>query len=116
MRSAKRIVLVQEDAYLVASRKAILEQNGYQVDGAHSVEEARALCRLFDCDLVIVDSEENFRAATELCEEIKAENPDISVAVMTWDAANLESDCPDEIIRRRKGPQELLDKVAHALA
>ena len=116
MEPAKRIVLVQNDTYLIDTRKALLERHGYQVNDVHSVEEARAACRQLSCDLVIVDSEEDYRTATELCEEIKAENPTVNVAVMTWDATDLDSDCPDEVIRRRKGPQELLDKVRLALA
>jgi DNA-binding response OmpR family regulator len=116
MKAAQRIVLVQNDPYLVDTRKAILEQHGYTVAAVHTVEEARTICRNFACDLVIVDTEENYRTALELCEEIKSEKPDVNVAVMTWNAAEIDSDCPDEVIRRERGPQELLDKVRLALA
>ena len=115
MPSAKRIILVQNDPYLIETRKALLEQHGYVVENVHSLEEARTVCRQLACDLVIVDSEEDYRSATDLCQEIKAENPDMAVAVLTWDAAEVESDCPDEVIKRRNGPRELLDKVKLAL-
>ena len=116
MMPAKRIVLVQNDPYLISSRKAMLEQQGYVVNAVHTVEEARQLCCDLACDLVIVDSDEDYRAAVELCEEIKAENPDVNVAVITWDGPEIDSECPDEVIRRERGPQEFLNKVRLALA
>lgn len=116
MESAKRIILVQNDAYLVVSRKALLEQQGYRVEAVHTVDQARAVCRNLTCDLVIVDTEEDYRAAVELCAEIKAENPAVNVAVITWHTADLDSDCPDEVIRRERGPQEFINKVRLALA
>ncbi len=66
--------------------------------------------------LVIVDSEEDYAAALELCEEIKAENPEVNVAVIAWNASEIDSECPDEVIRRQRGPQEFVDKVRLALA
>jgi DNA-binding NtrC family response regulator len=116
MRQAKHIVLVQNDQYLIDTRKTLLEKQGYFVQAVHTVDSARAICRNLDCDLVIVDSEEDYNSALELCEEVKAENPGISVAVITWDASALESECPDEVIRRERGPQEFLKKVRLALA
>jgi DNA-binding NtrC family response regulator len=116
MQAAKRIVLVQSDPYLFGSRKAILEQQGYKVMAVHTVAEARRAISNLSCDLVIVDTEENYQAALDLFEEIKAEKPEINVAVITWTSAEIESDCPDEVIRRDRGPQELLNKVRLALA
>jgi DNA-binding NtrC family response regulator len=116
MKKRDRIVLVQNDQYLIDTRKALLERHGYTVQAVHTVESARAICQSLHCDLVIVDSEEDYDAAIKLCEEIKAEDPDVNVAVITWHAAEIDSECPDEIIRRERGPQELLDKVRLALA
>jgi DNA-binding NtrC family response regulator len=116
MKPAKRIVLVQNDPYLVSTRKAMLERQGYVVKAVHTVDNARQLCRELSCDLVIVDSEEDYAAALELCEEIKAENPEVNVAVIAWNASEIDSECPDEVIRRQRGPQEFVDKVRLALA
>jgi DNA-binding response OmpR family regulator len=116
MKWAKRIVLVQEDPYLFETRKALLEHQGYTVEAVHRMADARRLCKQFACDLVIVDSEENYRAALELCDEIKANDPSINVAVIAWNQTDLGSDCPDEVIRRERGPQEFLNKVRLALA
>jgi DNA-binding NtrC family response regulator len=116
MKPAKRIVLVQNDPYLVSTRKAMLERQGYVVKAVHTVDNARQLCRELNCDLVIVDSEEDYAAALELCEEIKAENPEVNVAVIAWNASEIDSECPDEVIRRQRGPQEFVDKVRLALA
>jgi DNA-binding response OmpR family regulator len=116
MLKAKHIVLVQNDQYLIDTRKALLEKQGYVVKAVHTVDSARAVCRSLECDLVIVDSEEDYNSALELCEEVKTENPGVSVAVITWDASEIESECPDEVIRRERGPQEFLKKVRLALA
>jgi DNA-binding NtrC family response regulator len=116
MKAQKRIVLVQNDQYLIDTRKALLERQGYVVQAVHTVEGARSVCRNLHCDLVIVDSEEDYKTAMQLCEEIKAEDPEVNVAVITWQAADVESKCPDEIIRRERGPQEFIDKVRLALA
>jgi DNA-binding NtrC family response regulator len=116
MEPQKRIVLVQNDEYLINTRKALLEQQGYVVQAVHTVEGARAVCQSLHCDLVIVDSEEDYDAALHLCEEIKAEQPDTSVAVITWNESDLGSECPDEVIPRVRGPQVFLNKVRLALA
>lgn len=114
--SKRRIVMIQNDHYLVETRKAILERHGFAVEAVHTVDEARAACRRMHCDLVIVDSEQNHSLAMELCEEIKAGNPGLSVAVIAWYNTPADSDCPDEIIRREEGPQGLVSKVNAALA
>jgi DNA-binding NtrC family response regulator len=116
MEARKRIVLVQNDQYLIDTRTALLQQQGYEVQAVHMIESARAICRSLHCDLVIVDSEEDYKAALTLCEEIKAEQPDINVAVMTWTESALDSECPDQVIPRVRGPQEFLNKVRLALA
>ena len=116
MKIQKRIVLVQNDQYLIDTRKSLLEQQGYSVQAVHSVESARAVCESLHCDLVIVDSEEDYNAALTLCEEIKADQPDTSVAVITWYESTLDSECPDEVIPRVRGPQEFLNKVRLAPA
>jgi DNA-binding NtrC family response regulator len=116
MKERNRIVLVQNDQYLIDTRKALLEQQGYTVQAVHTVEGARAVCRSLHCDLVIVDSEEDYGAALQLCEEIKAEQPDINVAVITWNESELDSECPDEVIPRVRGPQVFLEKVRLALS
>jgi DNA-binding NtrC family response regulator len=116
MKKRDRIVLVQNDQYLIDTRKALLERNGYTVKAVHTVDGARAVCRSLHCDLVIVDSDEDYNAAMQLCDEIKADDPNVNVAVVTWHAAEIDSECPDEVIRRERGPQEFLDKVRLALA
>ena len=110
------IILIQDDPYLVESRKLLLEGQGYRVDVVHTVKEARRLCREFDCDLVIVDSEQDHNAAMELCEEIKQNNPKLAVAVMTGYHVFLSSDCPDEVIRQEEGPAGFVAKVRSLMA
>jgi DNA-binding NtrC family response regulator len=112
----KKIILVQDDPYLFETRKAVLESNGYRVDLVHTVKEARRRSRELRCHLVIVDSEKDHDTALELCEEIKLNNPNVNVAVMTGYHVYLHSDCPDEVIRQEEGPAGFLYKVQKLLA
>ncbi len=107
----QRIIIVQDDPYLIESRKLLLQKSGYVVDTVYTVAEARRRCREFDCDLVIVDAEQKHDTAMELCEEIKQNNPTIAVALMTGYHVFLHSDCPDEVIRQEEGPAGFVTKV-----
>ena len=49
----------------------MLEQQGYVVQAVHTVESARQLCHDLHCDLVIVDSEEDYRAAVDYAKKSK---------------------------------------------
>ncbi len=112
----QKIILIQDDPYLVESRKLILENQGYSVGVVYSVKEARRVCREFNCDLVIVDSDQDHNSAMELCEEIKLNNPRLQVAVMTGYHVYLHSECPDEVIRQEEGPAGFIKKVKSLLS
>lgn len=112
----QHIVLIQDDPYLVETRKAILEAHGYSVEVVQSVKEARARCRELICDLVIVDAEKAHNTALELCEEIKQNNPALNVVLMTGYHVFLDTDCPDDIVRQEEGPQGFIRKVDNLLS
>lgn len=107
----QKIILVQDDPYLVETRRLILENHGYLVGAVYSVKEARRVCCELDCDLVIVDAEQGYNSALELCEEIKLNNPKLQVAVMTGYHVYLHTDCPDAVIHQEEGPEGFLKKV-----
>ena len=113
--SQKHIVLIQNDPYLIASRKAILEGHGYSVEVVQSVVEARSRCKTFQCDLVIVDADKAHTTAMELCEEIKQNNPSLCVVLMTGYHVYLHTDCPDEIVRQEEGPEGFIAKIENLL-
>jgi DNA-binding response OmpR family regulator len=110
------IVLIQDNAYLVASRVAILKSRGYTVEVVQSVSEARTRCREFKCDLVIVDAGKAHNTALELCEEIKLNNPSVSVVMMAGFHVYLDTECPDEIVTREEGPEGFIAKVQNLLS
>lgn len=112
----QHIILIQNDPYLIESRKAILEKFGYSVEVVESVAEARRQAHMFVCDLVIVDAQKEHDTALELCDEIKQNNPDLNVALMTGYHVYLRSDCPDEIIRQDEGPEGFIAKVTNLLS
>jgi DNA-binding NtrC family response regulator len=112
----QHIILIQDDHYLIASRKAILEKSGYSVEVVEIVAEARKSARQFVCDLVIVDAHKAHDTALELCDEIKQNNPNLNVALMTGYHVYLHTDCPDEIIRQDEGPEGFIRKVNDLLS
>jgi two-component system response regulator GlrR len=112
----QHIILIQDDPYLIASRKAVLESRGYLVDVVHSVSEARKRCKSFRCDLVIVDADKAHNTAMELCEEIKQNNPSLNVVLMTGYHVYLHTTCPDEIVRQEEGPEGFVAKVENLLS
>lgn len=116
MNDMQKIILIQDDPYLVESRKLLLQTNGFQVGVVYTVSQARKMARELDCDLVIVDSEQDHNSAMELCEEIKQHNPKLAVAVMTGYHVYLHSDCPDEVIRQEEGPAGFVAKVRSLMA
>lgn len=116
MAMTQHIVLIQNDPYLIASRKAILEMHGYSVEVVQSVTEARSRCRAFKCDLVIVDADKAHTTAMELCEEIKQNNPSLNVVLMTGYHVYLHTDCPDEIVRQEEGPEGFITKIENLLS
>ncbi len=111
----QHIVLIQNDPYLTETRAAILTTHGYSVEVVQSVKEARERCREFQCDLVIVDADKAHTTALELCDEIKQNNPKLNVVLMTGYHVYLDTDCPDEIIRKEEGPRGFIAKVDNLL-
>ena len=112
----QHIILIQNDPYLIASRKAVLESRGYLVEVVAGVDEARARCKSFQCDLVIVDADKAHNTAVELCEEIKQNNPSLNVVLMTGYHVYLHTTCPDEIVRQEEGPEGFVAKVENLLS
>jgi DNA-binding NtrC family response regulator len=102
--------------YLIETRRALLTSRGYSVEVVHSVTEARARCREFKCDLVIVDANKAHNPAMELCEEIKQHNPSLNVVLMTGYHVYLHTECPDDIVRREEGPEGLIAKIERLLS
>lgn len=116
MKTNPHIILIQDDPYLVETRKALLQKQGYSVDVVQSVREARRECAKFQCDLVIVDADKDHDTALELCEEIKMNNPRLKVALMTGYFVHLTSECPDAVVSREDGPAGFMSKVKTLLA
>jgi putative two-component system response regulator len=115
-RRKQHIVLIQDDPYLIETRTAILTGRGYSVEVVRSVREARALCREFKCDLVIVDANKAHNPAMELCEEIKQTNPSINVVLMTGYHVYLHTECPDDIVGQEEGPEGFVSKIEKLLS
>ncbi len=111
MPSKNRVLLIHRDRHVAQTRSAVLKRAGYEVREATSIEEARRLCATSLFDLVVVDSDRDYRAALELCEDLKNSDPKTMVAIVAWYNTLIRSSCPDDIIQREEGPQGLLSAV-----
>ena len=119
----KRIFHVSSRQTVMALRDQILRMHGFEVDSTvytrdslYSRETAEQTSWK-DYDLVLIDVEADVKvqSAQELCDEIRKQNPDQHVAFVCNYRVNIESDCPDEIIRAEFDPKAFVKGVEHAL-
>jgi two-component system alkaline phosphatase synthesis response regulator PhoP len=67
-----RILLVDDDADLIAGQKAFLENNGYEVETAGSVEEGIARARTARPDIVLADlMMEHYDSGFVFCKKVR---------------------------------------------
>ena len=84
VKAAKHILLVDDDADLVANHRAILEAAGYRVSAAYSAAEGRAALARQEPSLVVLDvMMETFEAGFDLAREIAGTRPQLPVLMLT---------------------------------
>jgi CheY-like chemotaxis protein len=120
---SKRIFHVSSRQTVMALRDQILRMHGFEVDSTvytrDTVYPPEAVDQVAwkDYDLVLIDVEADVKvqSAQQLCDEIKKENPGQHVAFVCNYRVNIESDCPDEIIRAEFDPKAFVKGVEQAL-
>jgi CheY-like chemotaxis protein len=119
----KRIFHVSSRQNVMALRDRILRMHGFEVDSTVFTrdtlytQETAEQVSWKDYDLVLIDVEADVKvqSAQELCDEIKKESPGQHIAFVCNYRVNIESDCPDEIIRAEFDPKAFVKGVEHAL-
>jgi CheY-like chemotaxis protein len=119
----KRIFHVSSRQSVMALRDQILRMHGFQVDSTvftrdsiYTHETAEQVSwKDYDLVLIDVEAEVKVQSAQELCDAIRKENPDQHVAFVCNYRVNIESDCPDEIIRAEFDPKAFVKGVEQAL-
>jgi DNA-binding NtrC family response regulator len=113
----KRIFHVSSRVNIMGLRDEILRMHGFDVDSAVYSRQAAEAVAEKDYDLVLIDVEADVRvqSAQELCDEIKKVHPLQHVAFVCNYRVNIDSDCPDEIIRAEFNPEALVQGVQEAV-
>lgn len=79
----KKILVVEDDEYVLGSIKTLLNKEGYEVDTALDGLEALGLYRKDSYDLVIADLKMPKMDGFELLKQLKLEFPEVSFIMMT---------------------------------
>jgi DNA-binding NtrC family response regulator len=113
----KRIFHVSSRQTIMVLRDQILRMHGFEVDSTVYTRDAVESIAWKGYDLVLIDVEADVKvqSAQELCDELKKENPNQHVAFVCNYRVNIESDCPDDIIRAEFDPRAFVAGVEHAL-
>jgi len=120
------ILLVDDNQDMVEAHRLFLEDEGYEVTGAYSAQEARETLRTLIPDVVVLDvMMEHRTAGLTLAREIHRDFPDLPVILMTGlqDVMNLpftfepsETWLPVErVLTKPVTFEELLREVENAL-
>ena len=115
--NSKSILHIGSRALIVQLRDKILGLQGYEVVSTLALEQGPTLFRQRPFDLVLVDVEGQGRVpqAEQLCEEIRAAEPEQKVAFVCNHLVSIDSDCPDEIIQAEFNPVAFVDGVKRML-
>ena len=101
----------------MALRDAILRMHGFHVKSpVYSVKAIdEVLGRDYDLVLIDVEADVKVKSAQELCDTIKKVVPGQHIAFVCNYRVDVESDCPDEIIRAEFDPEAFVRGVKEAL-
>lgn len=80
----KKILIVEDEEFILLILKQVLEQLGFCVTTASSSQEGIALIEKEEFDLLITDKDcPQKRAGFEVIRAMRAKNPDVGVILMT---------------------------------
>lgn len=83
IRNKKKILVVEDDEYVLGSIKSVLEDDGYKVSTASNGLEALNFYRKVQYDLVISDLKMPQMDGFELLKQLKLEYPEVFLIMMT---------------------------------
>ena len=88
--AGKRILVVDDDPFVIQSIQWILKPAGYELESAESAQQALALLDKNNFDLVLTDYSMPAMRGDELAERVKQRLPHVPVIIMTAYAEMLE--------------------------
>ena len=107
-----RILCVDNNAPLLATRKLLLSRLGYDVLTATNAEDARCLFRSTAIDLAILDYHLPDVLGDELCMEFKAMQPNVRVILVSGSYPDRDCDSADQFVLKGQPPAVLLQAIA----
>jgi DNA-binding response OmpR family regulator len=107
-----RILCVDDNAPLLATRKLLLSRLGYDVLTATNAEDARCLFRSTAIDLAILDYHLPDVLGDELCMEFKAMQPNVRVILVSGSYPDRDCDSADQFVLKGQPPAVLLQAIA----
>jgi len=107
-----RILCVDDNEPLLLTRKLLLSRLGYEVVTATTAQEARIIFQSTPIDLAIIDYRLPDVFGEELCREIKAQQPNVRVILVSGTYPEHECECADQFVLKGLPPTTLLDAIA----
>ena len=109
----RTILHICTDPLLRDTIREIIARQGFDVHTAGSLDLGRSLAKQNEYDLLIVNVHGDVAAIMDFCEEMKAINPSQMVAFLAgrWTYIPKHSACPDDVIPKDEGPQELVRRL-----
>ena len=81
--SARKVLVVDDEAVVVNSIRKILSRKGYAIEEAFTCKEALAQVFAHDYDLVLLDMKMSDGNGIDVLQRIKAKRPDLRVVIVT---------------------------------
>lgn len=119
MSAARRsiwILLVDGDSTVQQLRALMLRMQGYRVDVAIGLDDARSKIAERKYKLIIVDVGHFADPGLEFCEEIKSKDPHQKMLIHAEDRVfPVKSECPDDVVPKQDGPMSFVKAVERLL-
>lgn len=109
--SARRILLVDDDASVRMTFAALLEDAGAQVFEAATIDHAVTLISCEQLDLAILDLHLEGRLGTELVPPLRAQHPGVRIALLTGEDAGTGHGV-DLVLLKGDDPGHLTNELA----
>jgi CheY-like chemotaxis protein len=111
-----RVLIVDDDLSILQVVKMILERSGFTTLSADNGPEALRLLQAHNIDVLLTDLVMPGMGGSELIEEARKRNPDLSVCCMTAHIPFVDPDLVRvPIISKPFAPSELVSAIRHVL-
>ena len=119
----KRILIADDEPYIVTALEFLLKNNGYEVQVARNGDEALALMGNAPPDLVLLDVMMPLRSGYDVCRQIRRQTELRAIKVVMLSAKGGQADVQkgleagaDLYITKPFSNRELLDKISAVLS